>query len=407
MKPRFRSMAAQAHDWRTAAMICAEAVAPVDHAALGLVYVTEAVATHLPEVVSLLSATTGVRHWAGTIGAGVCGTNEEFFSGAAVSILILPLEEDDWTFLPSLRQPEDVADAIPEDWMQTARPLVGLVHGDPRNEAIPGIIELLPEAIDSYLVGGLTVLPDSLSHLGTKGLGSVGGHIAGTLVPDHHGEQPGFETITGGGLSGVLFGANVPVVVGLSQGCQPIGPPHLITSMDDDWVEGLNNRTALDVLRQDLQAATLLSKNPRQQDDDGLASLAGTIHAAVPVSGSDTADYLVRSLMAIDIQDGRLGIAADLVEGERLMFVRRDPVSAEADLRAMVRRLLARCPEPPRGALYISCLARGPRLFGQDQQEMAIITEELGTVPLTGFFAGGEINHNRIYTFTGVLMLFL
>lgn len=401
MKPRFRSMAAHAHDWRTATMICAEAVAPVEGPSLGLVYVTEAVAPHLPEVVSLLSAVTGVRHWAGTIGAGVCGTGEEFFDGAAVSILVLPLEDDQWAFLHSLRQPEDTADAVPEDWMFTARPLIGLVHGDPRNEAVPAVISLLPEAIDGYLVGGLTVLPDVLAPL--TAVGSVGGHIAGTLVPtEHGGHKPGTETITGGGLSGVLFAAEVPVAVGLTQGCRPIGPAHQITSMDDDWVEGLDNRPALEILRQDLIAAKLWGG-----DEDDFATLAGVIHAAVPVNGSDTADYLARTLMAVDLQDGRLGVAADLVEGERLMFVRRDPIAAEADLRAMVRRLLARCPEPPRGAVYISCLARGPRLFSADKSELAILTEELGTVPLTGFFAGGEINHNRIYTFSGVLMVFL
>ena len=37
---------------------------------------------------------------------------------------------------------------------------------------------------------------------------------------------------------------------------------------------------------------------------------------------------------------------------------------------------------------------------------MKIIERELGDVPLVGFFCNGEISHNRLYTYTGVLTLF-
>ncbi len=37
----------------------------------------------------------------------------------------------------------------------------------------------------------------------------------------------------------------------------------------------------------------------------------------------------------------------------------------------------------------------------------AAIQDELGEVPLVGFFCNGEISHNRVYGYTGVLSLFL
>ena len=37
----------------------------------------------------------------------------------------------------------------------------------------------------------------------------------------------------------------------------------------------------------------------------------------------------------------------------------------------------------------------------------AMIRERLGDIPLAGFFAGGEISHDRLYGYTGVLTLFL
>jgi small ligand-binding sensory domain FIST len=60
----------------------------------------------------------------------------------------------------------------------------------------------------------------------------------------------------------------------------------------------------------------------------------------------------------------------------------------------------------PRGALYFSCLGRGANLFGPDSEELKIIEAGLGDLPLVGFFGNGEISHNRLYGYTGVLTLF-
>ncbi len=54
-----------------------------------------------------------------------------------------------------------------------------------------------------------------------------------------------------------------------------------------------------------------------------------------------------------------------------------------------------------------SCVARGPNLFGPDSEELKMIRDELGDIPLVGFFANGEISNNRLYGYTGVLALFL
>ncbi|MDG2204034.1 MAG: FIST C-terminal domain-containing protein, partial [Alphaproteobacteria bacterium] len=96
-----------------------------------------------------------------------------------------------------------------------------------------------------------------------------------------------------------------------------------------------------------------------------------------------------------------------LEAGDQLMFVRRDPASAEEDLIRMVRDLMDRLPGPARGGLYFSCVARGSNLFGQEGREMKIIGDLMKDVPLVGFFGQGEISNNRLYGYTGVLALFL
>ena len=58
------------------------------------------------------------------------------------------------------------------------------------------------------------------------------------------------------------------------------------------------------------------------------------------------------------------------------------------------------------GAVSISCTGRGGPHFGGPSAEMQIIRHALGDVPLVGFFAAGEIAHNRLYGYTGVLTVF-
>jgi small ligand-binding sensory domain FIST len=202
---------------------------------------------------------------------------------------------------------------------------------------------------------------------------------------------------TGGGLSGVLFGEAVPVATGLTQGCSPIGPQHTITAMENDVVSELDGRPAVDVFKEDI--GDLLARD--------LQRVVGYIHAAVPVVGSDTGDYMVRNLIGIDASRGWLAIGDALSEGDQVMFVRRDGASAVEDMGRMLDSLKGRAGAGIRGGVYHSCIARGPNQFGPGSQELSMIRDALGDVPLIGFFGNGEISNGRLYTYTGVLSLFL
>ena len=72
-----------------------------------------------------------------------------------------------------------------------------------------------------------------------------------------------------------------------------------------------------------------------------------------------------------------------------------------------MKNLKARTRGTPKGGVYVSCVARGPNLFGKDSEELKMIREVLGDFPLAGFYANGEISNNRLYGYTGVLTLFL
>ncbi len=88
------------------------------------------------------------------------------------------------------------------------------------------------------------------------------------------------------------------------------------------------------------------------------------------------------------------------------MFCRCDGQTERDDLARMLGDLKRRATTPTKGAVYFTRLGRGPHMFGVQSAELATIQDELGEVPLVGFFCNGEISHNRVYGDTGVLSLF-
>ena len=112
-----------------------------------------------------------------------------------------------------------------------------------------------------------------------------------------------------------------------------------------------------------------------------------------------------RNLVGIDPRHKLIAIG-DLVEpGDEIIFCKRDAASADGDLRRMLGELRD-CGPAPRGALYFSCLGRGEHMFGRRGAEMELVREVLGDVPLVGFFCSGEISHDRLYGYTGVMTIF-
>jgi small ligand-binding sensory domain FIST len=198
-------------------------------------------------------------------------------------------------------------------------------------------------------------------------------------------------------VSGVLFAPGIAVATGQSQGCSPAGPMHTVTDAVENVVVALDGRKPIEVLKEDLGLP----------DARALQALSGSVHAAFPVTGSDTGDYTVRTLVGADPVRGWLAVGGPVAAGDRIMFVRRDPKSAETDLARMADALKRRAGGRPKAGLYISCIARGVGMFGREGRELALIRERLGEFPLAGFYAGGEISNARLYGYTGILVLFL
>ena len=374
MSARFAAVSATGDPAILAAQ-CVAALPIVDGATLGILYTTEPAAAVLPEITRALAAHTGIHSWVGGVGLGVCSAASEIFDEPAAVVMTAALPPQDFRIFAATGDPGADLPRSHAGWIEGAQPALALVHADPRCPDVQRAAVETAAASGAYLVGGL------VSHRCPNPL------LAQTRSDDGLG---------GNGVAGLMLAPGVSVATALTQGCMPIGPVRRIDEARDNVVMVIDGRPALAVFSEDI--------GPELTQD--LRRVGGLIFAGLPVTGSDTGDYLVRNLVAIDAGRGWLVLGAEVAAGDRIVFCRRDPESAKRDMSRMVRQLSGRLSGPPKAGVYVSCVARGAALFGDPGVETGLIRETLGDFPLIGFFANGEISRDRLYGHTGVLTLF-
>jgi len=253
----------------------------------------------------------------------------------------------------------------------SAEAAFAIVHADPHNADVNEVVKTLASKVETgFLVGGLTSSRQQNLQIADR--------------------------VIEGGISGVAFADSVTIATRLTQGCSPIGPKHVVTSGQRNIIVTLDGRPALDVFLEDL--GDELARD--------LERIGGHVFVGLPIKGSDTGDYLVRNLVGIDPSNKLVAIGELLEPDATVMFCRRDADTAAEDMSRMLESIRQGMYAPPRGAVYYSCLGRGASLFGTSSEELRMILSALGDFPLVGFFCNGEISHNRLYGYTGVLTLF-
>jgi small ligand-binding sensory domain FIST len=367
--PEFRYGHADAKDWRDAAKSCLEQLGQ-GPANLGFLYVTDLYAESLKDIVANLKDGTGVPHWVGTVGLGVCATGREYLDEGAMAVMLGDFEPDTFRVFSGVAAAKDVDNVTLK--CGDVVPNFAIVHADPHNRHVGELVSRLAGKLESgFLVGGLT--------------SSRGQNLQ---VADG---------VVEGGLSGVSFADSVTVATRLTQGCSPLGPKHVVTACQHNVIITLDGRSALEVFKEDIGEALARDLN----------RIGGQVFAGLPITGSDTGDYLVRNLVGIDPANGLIAIGEMLQPGSHVMFCRRDSKTANEDMTRMLDSIRKGMYSRPHGGIYYSCIGRGASLFGPNSEELRMIREALGDFPLVGFFCNGEISHNRLYGYTGVLTLFV
>jgi small ligand-binding sensory domain FIST len=201
------------------------------------------------------------------------------------------------------------------------------------------------------------------------------------------------------GAVGVFVdGGSVEVRTLVSQGCRPIGRPYVVTRAEQNLIEELGGKPAIERLQELAGAA---SEEEREL-------LRGGLHVGLVVDEHKAefsrGDFLVRNLLGADESSGALAVGEQVSVGQTVQFHVRDAGAADEDLREMLTGVDADA------ALLFTCNGRGRHLFTVPDHDAGMVENLLGPIPLAGAFCAGEIGpvggRNFLHGFTASLALF-
>ncbi len=396
---KFRAAHATHHQWEMACDLVLSQLEGlrlqdgyVPDGSLAFLYVTENLAQFADQIIENFRQRTGIDDWVGAVGMGVCGTGAEYFNEPAISVMVTNLPVHQYQVFSGRRRApkKDEKTSTGEDLSHSA-----IVHADPATTDIQDLLKDLALRTQSGMLSG-----------GITSSQSQWGQFANEAMS--------------GGVSGVVLSSAIQTMSRITQGCSPLGKAHEIQSAEGHYLRRFDNGMALDVLLADIgvDAAQRASKDgdeilraiSESRLQKGLLIGVATKDEGASASPFGFGDYVVRHIVGIDPLNRILAIADHVQSGDKAVFCTRDASAARKDLIRICTELRSEAEEANleiQGALYYSCVARGANTFGETGAELSIIEHNLGNVPLTGFYANGEIGRNKLYGYTGVLTVFV
>jgi small ligand-binding sensory domain FIST len=212
------------------------------------------------------------------------------------------------------------------------------------------------------------------------------------------------DALTTNAVAGMVLSGSFHASIDITQGCQPITGPMVITKAEKNLIFEIDNRPALEVF-------VRLLKGPLAED---IRRALTVVFVGLPADRNENSvgpgKYLVRNIIGLDPEKGILGVAEEVREGQAMIFAFRDGQRAREDLNQMLARQVENLRgKKPAFGLYFNCCARGSSLYGIPGIDSAYIRRALGDFPLIGMFGGYELaplgGANRLFAYTGVLAL--
>ena len=360
------------------------------HPTLGWLYLTDHYSVQAEQLLAQAQQRWPGVAWVGAVGIGVAAGGLEHFDEPALSLMLAELPVDQFHVFSGARPLADFA-------AHTAQ-----VHADPSTEDLAELIQdMSRRTTTGYLFGGLASARNRTLHIA--------------------------ESVLQGGLSGVAFGKGIGLVSRVTQGCQPVGPTRTVTAAERNVITELDGEPALNCLLRDMDIDEAIA--PRDALPQLRQTLVGLSDRRAPDArqrggfytparpGAFGSDTRVRNLIGLDPARRGVAIGENAEPGLQVAFCTRNTEAARRDLMRICTEIRDEvepeslpAPTPATrgiaGAVYVSCTGRGGPHFGAPSAELAVVRHALGDVPLTGFFAAGEIARHHLYGYTGVLTVF-
>jgi small ligand-binding sensory domain FIST len=361
--------------------------AGIARADFAMVFFTADHAAQSSALISALSKTVGTDCIVGSSGAGVLTDEGEIEGSAGVAVCVVA--SDRLIARPFIFEP-----------LRGNEANLGVSFGDflAKTQDKNSLMILLP---DSYQGNPQPLLTGMARRAGFRPVIGAGSSENGTTGATYQlcGDKLATNSVAGAYLSG-----DFTLRIDITQGCQPITEPMVITKAEGNLIYEINQRPALEVFAR-------LLKGPLAED---IRRAVSVIFVGLPANRQENSvadgQYLVRNIIGLDAEKGILGVADEVTEGDAVIFTMRDGERAREDLGQMLRRQSeALGDSKPAFGIYFNCCARGNSLYGIAGIDSAYIRQALGDVPLIGMFGGYELaplgRANHLFAYTGVLAL--
>ena len=361
--------------------------AGVGQASLVIIFFTVDHLANYQKLTAAVNRITQTDQIVGCSGAGVLTGDGEIEEGPGMAVLVL--WSDRFKARPLFFHP--LRDRDREMGVEIAQ----IVRGRSEDESL---LVLLPDAYNGQPRRLFQGIEEQVGFLPVVGAGSSENGSQGKTY------QISGRQITTNALAGLLLTGPFESLIGITQGCQPITEPMVITKAQRNLIFEINNRPAFEAFAKVIKGPLL----------DDLRRTLAFVFAGLPSDPDrnrvEPGEYLVRNIVGLDPHQGVIAVAEEVFEGERMVFTFRDSQRAREDLNQMLQRQLSKLEgRIPQLGLYFNCCARGTSLYGIPGIDTAYIRQSLGDFPLIGFFGSFELGplgrRNHLLTYTGVLVL--
>jgi small ligand-binding sensory domain FIST len=369
------------------AAIQAMAQAGISCADVAIVFFTVEHAPRGRELIATLRRVTGTDQIVGCSGAGILTGSGEVEGAGGIAVLVLSGEEirlHPFLFTPLRERDREVGERI--------------AHAGRSLESRNCLLTLFPDTYNGQPQPLLESLQTKAGFIPVIGAGSSENGTAQATY------QLCGESIDTNAVAGLLFDGAFEALIEITQGCQPITKPMVITKAEKNLIHEIDHRPALEAFAQTL-------KGPLAEDlRRALMYLFVGLPADRQANSVRPGEYVVRNIVGIDPDKGILGVAEEVTKGEAMIFTLRDGQRARDDLNQMLERQIEKLAgRRPAFGFYFNCCARGNSLYGVSGIDTAYIRQALGDFPLIGFFGGYELaplgRANHLFAYTGVLAL--
>ena len=389
MALRFAAALSTETDRKTAvAAVCRQALADLGGTPdLAIVFLSADYADDATSIAKELCATLGTSALLGCTGESIVGGEREIEQSRAISLWLasMPGVTIDLMHLAFERTSEGGTfvgwpDSLADEWPAGA---ALLMLGEPFSFPADALLERLNDD--------------------QQGTPVIGGMASGGHAPGENRLLLGPTAYDAGAVAALVSGP-VKVRSVVSQGCRPIGRPMIVTKAQQNIIQELSGKTAMDQLREVWQT---LSGDDQRLVQRGL-HVGQVINEYQDTFGRG--DFLVRNVVGADPEAGVIAIGDFARVGQTVQFHIRDAQTAHEDLGELLAAAKAAGQAPPAGALLFTCNGRGTRLFPEPHHDATAISQPWGKLPLAGFFAQGEIGpvggKNFLHGFTASVALF-